>query len=169
MSEIHKTVLAWVAVVVFVIALVWVADHSKKGGREFNPAANPLVITENIEYDAELVGYYTTWEKSYDSSDFNGEEGPVSFTCDTLVVTGGDDKLIGYFRGLISGHNTVNRLDENNNLLLNLDFSEIADSEKNEILSSSLAHPVSIKVRKKIEPGRSARPCESFFKIISVK
>ena len=131
MAQTTKAILSWIAIVIFVVALAKVADYSKSKPmsvkeqtealwyhlptEEFNPDANPPAITENTEYDAELVGYYTAWEKSYD---YDEDGVPSVFACDAFTVVDGDGKLIDYLRGLVLNANTINKIDQAGNLVL---------------------------------------------------
>ena len=109
---------------------------------------------------AVLKGYY---------KEYNEKAWGTGSTCDSLVVTGGSDELINNFKDLISMGNSVNRYDENNNLLINLDMTKLDLALKQKMLLSSVLNPVELGVLRETGAGRDAPVCGSFIKILYVK
>ena len=61
--------------------------------------------------------------------------------------------------------NSVNRYDENNNLLINLDMTKLDLALKQKMLLSSVLNPVELGVLRETGAGRDAPVCGSFIKL----
>jgi hypothetical protein len=116
--------------------------------------------TENV---ADFSGYYVKRENVY------GEENTGPFTCDSFVVLNGDEALTKYFKDMVEKGNTVNALDGNKNLRINLDLNLASSTDKVKIINSTKEKPVTLTLKKKVEPGKGAPACYSFFNILEVK
>lgn len=92
-----------------------------------------------------------------------------STLCDTLVVTGGNPILIEHFRAEVKKGNSINRIDQKDNLILTLSLKNLDAQEQGKIKSSSLNNPAELNVIRTIDEGRGAPVCYSFAHILSVK
>lgn len=119
-------------------------------------------INEDSTTTATFVGYYTTIRKQ------NAEE-DISTTCNVFVTHKGNDSLFQYFSKLVREGNTVNSLDEDGDLILNLDFDHLTIEEQRKIISSTKENPITLLVQKKAFTGKDAGPCTSFVDILSIK
>lgn len=114
-------------------------------------------VLHTVEGFAKLKGYYETETRDY----FDKE-----FSCDTLVVTGGSQSLIDHFTSWIRIGNTVNSLDKEGNVVLNLDLTEISSLDNSKIKASNPNNEVELSVIRRMSEDRGAAPCESFVNII---
>ena len=89
--------------------------------------------------------------------------------CDTLIVNGGNEMLIKHLLEEVNQGNTINKIDEKNNLIVTLSLANIDPTDKNIIQSSSLGNPVELEVIRIVEGGRGAPVCYSFIEIISAR
>jgi hypothetical protein len=113
-----------------------------------------------IEGYAKLVGYYHKYEAAPWGT-------PV--TCDSLIITGGNEALIASFKQQIDEGNGINKYDDSQNLLVTVDVTKLAETEKQKILSSSPTAPVTLGVIRITPEGRDAPACFSFVDIVSVR
>lgn len=111
---------------------------------------------------AVLQGYY----KQYDGTKW--EWGNQQVTCDSLLPTGGSEKLITEFKEFIEAGNTINKIIDGN-LLINIDLSELTSAERTLLEQSSLSKPVEIGIVTRFSGGRGVSTCYSFFDIVSVR
>lgn len=109
---------------------------------------------------ATLSGYF----KQYLSEDLGKQ-----VKCDALVITGGSENLIQSFRDAINSGNTINKYDEEKNLLVNLDMSTLDPVYKQKLLLSNKNKNVQLGVIRILESGRAASTCHSFVDILFVK
>jgi len=120
-------------------------------------------VSWNTENMGDFSGYYVKRENVY------GEENTGPFVCDSFVVLNGNEPLIKYYKDMVEKGNTVNALDENGSLRINLDLNGISDVNRSKIINSSKNNPIILALKKKIEPGKGAPACHSFFEILEVK
>lgn len=117
---------------------------------------------EDLVGFASLQGYY----KKYDGTKW--EWGNQQVSCDSLVTTGGSEKLINEFKKSIESGNTLNKIIDDE-LLININLSNLTSTEKALIEQSSPTNPVEIGVIRELQAGRGVSTCYSLFGIISVK
>lgn len=115
------------------------------------------------EIRAQVKGYYRQEERG--AGEMFGDE---TFMCDQLVITEGGEEFSQEYRDMIADGNTVNQLDANGNLILNLDLEAVGESKQAEIKASTEEEPVMVDLRK-VEQGlgHGVSPCYSFVEIIS--
>lgn len=106
-----------------------------------------------------LEGYYEKAKRM--------DWGDIEVECDTLIVTGGSEPLINHLKDWAGQGNMINRIDQNNNLQVNINLSSEAD--KNTIYSSTISNPIKLSVIRDTPQGRGAAACESFVEIIKVE
>ena len=94
---------------------------------------------------------------------------PATTTCSSFTVIGGDNKFISYYRNIISMGNTLNRLNEDGNLMINIDLKELQTDIKNSLLKSNKQSQISLNVKVMPLLERDAGYCESRLTIISVQ
>ncbi|HLD81807.1 MAG TPA: hypothetical protein VJA22_01200 [Patescibacteria group bacterium] len=107
-----------------------------------------------------VVGYFTQ-----DEDEVWGE----TALCDKLVVTSGSEPLVNAFREYIKSGNTVQHLDTNGNLLLNMNFSILSEEEVVMIQSSTKENPVILTVFRDDPLDTEVSACYSFVDIFHVK
>ncbi len=95
-----------------------------------------------------------------------GEGNPV---CDSFVILGGSKVLNESILALVNSGNSVYRKNELDQPIINLDFSQIDDLEKAQILSSSLTIPVDLTVLALPPSHQGAPACFTRFEIIKVQ
>ncbi len=117
-----------------------------------------------------LNGYYSTREVVMYPFDYdpNRDPLPATTTCSIFNITGGDSNLIKIFKNMVNNGNTVNQI-EKNNLVLNIDLSNLENLTKKTIINSTPNQPITMGVRVKPVGGRDANYCESFIRIVSAK
>lgn len=113
-----------------------------------------------VEGFAKLQGYYN----QYKSEDFGKE-----VICDSILVTGGNDQLINSLKNQIIEGNTVNKIDENNNLLVNIRTDDLDPKIKLLVESSNIDHEIELGVIRITPVPRGASTCSNFVEIISAK
>lgn len=107
-----------------------------------------------------LKGYY----KKYDATDWGNQK----VSCDSLLTTDGNEKLINEFRKSSESGNALNKIIEGQ-LLINIDLSDLSATDKSLIEQSSLEKQVEIGVIRRFEGGMGVSTCYSLVDIISVK
>lgn len=122
----------------------------------------PQLIAWNSENEGDFTGYYLKREGVY------GEENTGPYICDSFVATQGDKIITDYFKNIWQNGNTVNNF-SSGNFEFNLDLSKVSATEKSKIINSTPNSLISLTLKKKIEPGKGASPCHSFFEILGVK
>lgn len=125
----------------------------------FNQILNTFKFTSSSSYTEtyNITGYYKTYQ---------GEAWGKKATCDSFVVTGGDMQLTAEFKEMIRRGNTVNKLDENGNLQLNVTIPN-ESSLSQTIINSSFDSQITLSVMKKKPTDTEAPVCFSFVDIIS--
>lgn len=108
---------------------------------------------------ARLQGYHQKYETTY-----YGE--PV--TCDVLVTTGGNEKLVTEFRERVESGNGINAIVDDQ-LLVKINLSDLSPSEKSLLENSSESNQVELGVLKEVSTGSDAPVCFSFVDIVHVK
>jgi len=108
-----------------------------------------------------LTGYH---ERHEDSVAF----GQGTTTCHVLHITGGNEIMIDHFVGLINNGNSVQELSSGGDLLLNLPFERLTETQRQRLQQSGNSNPVRIQVLNRDPPGRGAQSCESFVDVIEV-
>lgn len=136
--------------------------YSTKPAPSSEVPTNIAEINENSTTTASFVGYYTTIRKQ------NAEEN-ISIACNAFVTHKSNDSLFQYFSKLVQEGNTVNSLDEDDDLILNLDFDHITTEKQKKITSSTKENPIILLVQKRAFAGKGAGPCSSFVDILSIK
>lgn len=112
-----------------------------------------------IQGYAKLEGYY---------HQENRRAFEQSGLCDMLIVTGGNETLINYFRKSVEDGNGLNIIDSNNNLIAALEFNELSQSTVNKIKSSTKNLPVKLNVVLKTPTYTEAPICAGFLSILSI-
>ena len=115
-----------------------------------------------------LNGYYSTYNITMYPFDYDSSRDPLpaTTTCSNFTVIGGDNDFIKVFKNIIQDGNTVNKINKNN-LVLNIDISNLKAYEKNIVVNSNPEHPITLKVNVRSMGGRDANYCESSIRIIS--
>jgi hypothetical protein len=118
-----------------------------------------------------LTGYYSTYDKTMYTFDYDPTRDPLpaTTTCSAITVTGGDVNFIQAYKNMIIGGNSVNRLDANGNLVLNINLTDLTGAQKNLLLKLGSQRPLSLSVKARELAGRDAMYCESFVHIVSVE
>jgi len=118
-----------------------------------------------------LTGYYSTYDKTMYTFDYDParDSQPATTTCSAITVTGGDTNFIQAYKNMIIGGNSVNRLDANGNLVLNINLTDLTGAQKDLLLKLSSQKPLNLSVKARELVGRDAMYCESFIRIISVE
>ncbi len=114
-------------------------------------------VTEESQPQGVFKGYYERLREDRGSQ-----------TCNTLVVVGGHEGLITYFKALVTYGNSVNTINKDGNLQINLPWSEMPESDRSRILASTPNQPVQIELKKKIPEGKGASTCFSFLSFVRV-
>ncbi|MBI2029807.1 hypothetical protein HYT02_05300 [Candidatus Gottesmanbacteria bacterium] len=112
-----------------------------------------------VEGYGHLRGYFYL----LDDVDHNG---PV--VCDTLVVTDGSQPLIDDLKAWVKRGNTINTINENEQLVANIYLDNLNLTDQQLITNSTSDNPVDLSVIRKTPEGRGAPACESFLDIIKV-
>lgn len=132
-----------------------IIDGCNKSGCLFEDKSNSTVIGF-----ASLSGYYTTYSKK--------DWGDVDVTCDALVVTSGNTKLIGNLMAWIKQGNSINKLNDKGELVLNINLKSLSENIQQKIKSSSVSSLINLDVIRILPVGRGASACTSFVDIITV-
>lgn len=152
----NRVALIALLLLLIVLASVWLLEKNK--------TATPLPVAEESETQGVFKGYYEAEVKPGIASD-----GIPSQTCNTFVVEEGHSELVAYFKDMVVSGNTVQTLNQNGQLRINLPWNEISDSDRAVILASSPNEPATIELRKKIQEGKgTADRCHSFFSFVGV-
>ncbi len=142
-------------------------QESKTDTYEDNKDAQGMVeegstITEESRQLGLFAGYYTTFEQNIWDSD-------STRLCHALVVTDGDRELTQYFIDMVvEGGNTVQHIDSEGRLVLNLPWDSIPQVDKERIQASSEDSQITLSLRKKIPRGTEAPACYSFFDYVGM-
>ena len=108
-----------------------------------------------------LTGYFTTYTKS--------DWGDGEITCDALYVLDGSKPLVdNLISWVVDEGNNVNRVSDDNHLILNLELAALTPQEQAKIKASSATSPLSLTVVRGTPIGRGAGSCESFVEILRV-
>jgi hypothetical protein len=121
----------------------------------------PQVIAWDTQNEGDFTGYYIKRENVY------GVENTGPYACDSFIATKGDKIITDYFKNIWQDGNTINDF-SGGNFEFNLDLSKVSAIDKNKIINSTLNSPIRLTLKKKIEPGRGASPCHSFFEILGI-
>lgn len=128
----------------------------------FVPKAHQEPVEKNIYT---ISGKYTTTEKIRPSNwDDNLLEKHI---CDSFIVLSGDEYLIEKYKQLVKDGNTINRLDAQGRLILNLDLKPLPQDWAIKITSSSQA--ITLLINEKDMEGRGVEPCYSFVDVQAVQ
>ncbi len=124
-------------------------------------AVSPEAIGETSTPTGVFYGYYTT--RTFEDPEWEPR------VCDVFVADKSDDPLFQYFSDLVRKGNTVNSLDAEGKLLMNIDLKGVTPQVKEKIVTSTSGSPIFLEVRKKRMEGKDAMPCFSFVDSLSVK
>jgi len=94
-----------------------------------------------LEGYGKLKGYYTKHTRDLGDWGNGGTE-----TCNAIVVTGGTEELINEFKELINKGNTVNSLNKNGELMVNISLKAVSEKMRNEILASKPGKEITLNV-----------------------
>ena len=127
----------------------------------------PSTITDAITEESEAIeimeGYYIAR-----SGREAGENPDYNYTCDAFVVKS-RGPLVDYFLNLYNVvGNTVNRVDSNGNLVLNLYLNNLSVADISTVKNSDAQRMIKLEVQKTIQGGKGAGPCYSFVNILKV-
>lgn len=153
-----------IPVLIFLIILSQLFLYSKLSDKQAN-SDSKIAVPTKIEFlegreDVPVYGYYKSLERT---------AWGVKAMCDVLVVTGGDSLLISTLEDMVERGNTVNSLDENGNLLMNIETEKLSVQDSERILNSTVSNPANLLVAEKVPEGRAASVCHSFVSITSVE
>ncbi len=109
---------------------------------------------------AQIEGYYQSIER---------EAWGETKKCDSFVVTGGSQVFRDFMQNLVKIGNTVNLLDENKNVVINIDVSKLSQIDKTKILNSKESKFVKLSILKPTLEAHGAPVCYSFVEILNVK
>ena len=127
------------------------------------------IINQDSKNKAQFTGYYLSKTVGGRIPVEGGTEGEYVYvatsTCDSFVVLGGNESLINYFKDLIKIGNTINKLDEKGNLIVNIDMSNVDVSKKILIVNSNKTKPITIDVEKTARPDSGQNICWRDFKV----
>lgn len=155
------TKLGWALLAVAGVVAAAYLFGTQAGPGVSDDAPAELADSENR---AELRGYYRQEERG-GSEMLDGE----TLTCDQFVIREGGEEFSQEYRSMIARGNTVNQLDPEGNLVLNLDLEQVNESRQAEIQATTQANPGVIELRKVDQgPGRGVGPCYSFVEIVDV-
>ena len=113
-------------------------------------------------YEGLNEGVFKGFYSHYDKMDW----GDVSVTCDAFTVIDGDQNQIEYFKNKIEQRNTLNYLDPQGRLVINLDLDAVDSQTKKLITSSTSGSPVEIGIfRPDLELG-GVPACFSLIQIL---
>ncbi len=113
-----------------------------------------------VEGYAKLEGYIHT----YEAEDYGNK-----VTCTSLLITGGNENLIKSFKTQIKNGNGLNKLDKDNNLLVNIGMNSVDPQIKSVIESSDINHKVELGVIRVTPQPRGASTCSSFVGVLFAK
>jgi hypothetical protein len=114
-----------------------------------------------VEGFAKLKGYY----HQYDSIDMEKK-----VVCNSIIVTGGSERLIRHFNEWIAGENTINKKDKDGNLMVNIEIDNLENDIKQKITSSTMNNQIELGVIRITPVGRGGvSTCISFVDIIYAK
>ncbi len=127
-----------------------------------------------VEEDSQNIGQFTGYYKGdviggciqMEGQDSGECTNVATSTCDTFVVTEGDKPMVSYFKNLVTIGNTVNHLDNEGRLVLNIDMYGIENKKGKQIIKSDERNPITITLQKKIQWGGGAGLCGTFVKVI---
>jgi nitrate reductase NapAB chaperone NapD len=105
-------------------------------------------------------GYYSQLKQIF----WNDEH----VTCDVLVVTGGSEELIEDLKAWVNRGNSVNKIDNEGKLIVNIDLEKLSPQDSNIIKNSNLNNPVKINLVRVTPQGGGASYCASFIDIVGV-
>lgn len=123
---------------------------------------NTATTTTNKSYY--IIGTYKKIERDYGM--ILSDEPPKKYTCDSFIITSGNDEFISKYKGLIAQGSTVHQLDANGNIIMNLDFQNTSQLNINKITSSEGEIKLTIMERDYMEG--ETEPCQSFMDIKEV-
>lgn len=122
----------------------------------FNDKENNAVIGY-----ATINGYYT----KYTQKDW----GDTQVTCEAFVIKDGSRALIDNFREWVKEGNSINKINDKGELVVNIDVEALPINIKSEIRASSSQKPINLAVIRNKPRGMGASGCFSFLEIIAVR
>jgi hypothetical protein len=131
-----------------------IIDGCDKNGCLFEDKSNDAVIGY-----ASLKGYFITYNK---------KDRDVDVTCAALVIKSGNTKLIDNLIAWVKNGNSINRINDKGELLLNIDLSSLSESIQQKIKSSTESNLIDVNVIRILPRGMGAPGCTSFVDIIGV-
>lgn len=87
--------------------------------------------------------------------------------CDEFVVKSGTEKIIKSLRDWVKQGNTVNRIDDQGNLVINIDLVTVSKRTRDIIVKTNSENPIILNVFRKIPGGKGVGNCYSFINIFS--
>ena len=87
--------------------------------------------------------------------------------CDEFVVKSGTEKFIKSFRDWVKQENTVNRIDSQGNLVVNIDLTSVSKKTRDIIVKTNSTNSITLNVFRKIPGERGVGNCYSFINIFS--
>ena len=131
-------------------------DIVKGGDTTIGDLITPLDVSTTTY---KLYGKYSTYQIV--------DEESVTHTCTAFTISTGDEKIVSKYKTMVKEGNTINRIDGNGRLVLNINLMELPQSQQNTLINST--SDVSLMIRDKELPGKDGRYCISFVKLVSVE
>lgn len=148
-----------ILIVVIVGAITWTFLFKKEPS--IIEEKMPLLETK-IKKTVKIQGYFLAY------NDIDWGDKPV--VCNTVIVTkvaGGDATLIEDLKQLVDDGNTVNSIDKEGNLILNIEFFGLTPEQKKKIQSSTAINPVELDIIDiRSNEGTEVSTCASFVDIL---
>lgn len=114
----------------------------------------------------EGFGYFKGYYKTRKTLDYWGD---VPVTCDTFVVTEGNTELVKDLKSWVDKGNSINTINEKNQLVVNISFEGLNKAEESAIKNATEKNPVQLGVIRVTPVGRGVPACTSIVDIVNVK
>ena len=99
------------------------------------------IVSETSENEFDVHGYYEKRSRGW-YDDYK------EHLCDSFYVLGGDDTIIDYFRKMVMRGNTVNQMNSDGKLIINLDLSSLSPADVDKIKSSNSLSNITLRLKK---------------------
>ena len=120
-----------------------------------------MAITPDVSTTThKLYGKYSTY-------DVIPEDGSITKTCTAFTITSGDSAIISKYEAMVKRGNTVNRIDADGHLVLNINPLELSEEQRDLLINSNTN--LSLVIRDKEQLGKDGNYCMSFIKLVSVE